>query len=86
MKEQLNDIFRDMLILKERNFELQKQMLKLQEIVEHQANMKTLWLANPTITESILMKALRHLHAVIEGDEVIAEFAKKEYWEVETEL
>jgi hypothetical protein len=56
-------------------------MSELKQIISHQANMKSLWLLNPTITEHILQSALRHLHAVIEGDELMAKEMKKVYWE-----
>ncbi len=58
----------------------------LQEIVDHQANLESLWLMHPTITEALLMAALRHLHAVIEGHQAEAESAKRVYWGVESEL
>lgn len=59
---------------------------QLKEIVEHQANIASLWLMHPTITEALLMAALRHLHAVIEGDEKAAALAKQVYWNVESDL
>lgn len=58
----------------------------LKNIVNHQAEIETLWLMHPTITEHLLISALRHLHAAIEGDQELAEFYKNEYWEVETDL
>jgi pyruvate/2-oxoglutarate dehydrogenase complex dihydrolipoamide acyltransferase (E2) component len=44
--------------------------------------MDFLWLANPTVTESMLMASLRHLHAVIEGnmDAKFVDEIKKIYW------
>ena len=58
----------------------------LQAIVNHQAEMESLWLMHPTITEAMLMAALRHLHAVIEGDELSAEKSKRQYWNLEEEM
>lgn len=60
------------------------------DIVRHQANMESLW-ATPcgrmhTLHESLLMAALRHLHAVVEGDIITAERAKKHYWDLESEM
>ena len=59
---------------------------QLKEILNHQAEIQSLWLLYPTITEHLLISALRHLHAVIEGDRDAAEAAKKIYWNVESEL
>lgn len=56
------------------------------EIVKHQAEMESLWLMEPTLQEHILMSALRHLHAVIEGDAEVAEIYKSEYWYLESDL
>lgn len=61
-------------------------MKELTEIVEHQSNMESLWLAKPSLVEAMLLAALRHLHAVIEGDAEIAERAKKVYWNLEVDL
>jgi hypothetical protein len=58
----------------------------LKEIVIHQANMEGLWPMHPTIQEHLLISALRHLHAVIEGDEEMADLYKPEYWYLESEL
>lgn len=65
---------------------LSEKIAELQKIVDHQAGMESLWLMYPTITEAALMAALRHLHAVIEDDEVSAKEAKKHYWDLESEL
>lgn len=59
---------------------------EIKEILEHQAQMESLWLINPTITESILQAALRHLTAVLQGQPVMAKIAKDMYWNVESEL
>lgn len=59
---------------------------ELKEIVDHQANMHGLWFIDGTITEKLLQYALRHLHAVIEGDELMANEYKKFYWDLESEL
>ena len=59
---------------------------ELAEIVAHQANLESLWLMHPTITEALLMAALRHLHAVIENNPVAAKAAKRIYWNVEDGL
>lgn len=58
----------------------------LKEIVNHQAKMESLWLAHPTLIEAMQQAALRHLHAVIENDPIIAEEFKKAYWELEGNL
>lgn len=57
-----------------------------EKIVKHQAEMQSLWLIYPNINEALLMAALRHLHAVIEGDAPGALAAKGVYWDVESEL
>ena len=44
---------------------------KLREIVAEQAEDESLWFFPEYITEDILQRALRRLHAVIEGDEEI---------------
>lgn len=59
---------------------------ELKEIVNHQAEIESLWLLAPTISEHLLMSALRHLHAVIEGDEEMADLYKVAYWYLESEL
>lgn len=63
---------------------------QLKEIVEHQAKMQSLWalpIDRPiTFSEAMLAAALRHLHAVIEGDELMAKAAKKLYWDLESEI
>lgn len=56
---------------------------KIKEIVNHQAEMDSLWFTPETIGEHILISALRHLHAVIEGDEKASELAKRQYWNME---
>jgi hypothetical protein len=61
-------------------------MSDLKAIVEHQANMESLWLAEPTIHEALLQAALRHLHAAIEGDEGVAKVSKDFYWNLESEM
>jgi hypothetical protein len=61
-------------------------MSDLKAIVEHQANMESLWLDKPTIHEALLQAALRHLHAVIEGDVGIAKVSKDFYWNLESEM
>lgn len=59
----------------------------LKKIVDHQANIEGLWpVHKPTLQEAMLSAALRHLHAVIEGDEYAAMRAKKLYWDLESEL
>ncbi len=57
-------------------------METLKQIVEHQAEMESLWnldMFNRQV--SLLTAALRHLHAVIEGDVITADLAKRCYWE-----
>ena len=58
----------------------------VQQIVEKQSSMESLWIANPTFTEMILISALRHLHAVVEGDSLTAETAKNVYWGFEDHM
>lgn len=58
----------------------------LKQIVEHQANMELLW--DPQVKSlelAMLQSALRHLHAVIEGDFELAVQVKKQYWNLESE-
>lgn len=59
---------------------------ELADIVQHQASLESLWLLEPTITEALLMAAIRHLHAVIENNPRAAKAAKEIYWDVESEL
>lgn len=59
---------------------------ELQSIVDYQAELESLWTDTASITEHMLQAALRHLHAVIEGDEEMAELYKPVYWYVESEL
>jgi hypothetical protein len=54
----------------------------LQFIVDHQAEMSILWPNTPSFVEGVMMAALRHLHAVIEGDRETAARAKRLYWEL----
>lgn len=53
------------------------------DLVRKQADDEGLWAmkvqAVHTIQEAMLQAALRHLHAVIEGDEKMAEFYSKQY-------
>jgi len=66
---------------------LEDKLADLKEIVEHQANMETMWLDSPpTIAEAMLQSALRHLHAVIEGDAEMAKLSKENYWDLESEM
>lgn len=55
----------------------------LMRIVNHQAEMKSLWFLEPSLPEHHLQMALRHLHAMIEGDPALAEIAKQKYWDAE---
>lgn len=68
----------------------ESQIKELKEIVNHQANMESLWAMpiykQPTIMESLLCAALRHLHAVIEGDGRFAAHVKEQYWNLESEI
>jgi hypothetical protein len=61
-----------------------------ESVVAHQAKMESIWAApigRPhTMQEAILLAALRHLHAVIEGDLIKAEAIKRLYWNMESEL
>jgi len=60
-----------------------------ESVVAHQAKMESIWAApigrHHTMQEAILLAALRHLHAVIEGDLIAAEIVKKMYWDMESE-
>lgn len=61
-------------------------MSELKAIVDHQSDMETLWSVEdvnetPPVTEDMLRAALRHLHAVIEGDDIVARSAKHHYWD-----
>lgn len=59
---------------------------RLKEIVEHQSNLN-IWPAEKVrLSEGLLAAALRHLHAVIEDDEVAEKLAKQIYWDVDSEL
>ncbi len=62
------------------------QTRELIEVANHQAEMESLWLQSPTITEALLMAALRHLHAVIEADRRAADKSKAIYWNCDIEL
>lgn len=65
----------------------EEQIQKLKEAVDHQANMHTLWPPVPaSIHEALIASALRHLHAIIEGDFEMEILAKAEYWDLESEL
>jgi hypothetical protein len=61
-----------------------------ESVVAHQASMVSIWASpagrKPTMQEDILLAALRHLHAVIEGDVFMADFFKKTYWDMDSEL
>lgn len=59
---------------------------ELVDVVNHQSNLSSLWLLNPTITEAMLQYSLRHLHAIIEGDRASSSYYKKRYWNLEDEL
>lgn len=61
-------------------------MIELKRIVEHQANMESLWLLEPSLHEAMLQAALRHLHATIERQYIEAEMAKRKYWDLEEDL
>lgn len=53
---------------------------EIKEILEHQADMESLWTLDPTITEALLQAALRHLTAVLQGEPVMAKLSKDMYW------
>lgn len=63
---------------------------ELLAIVNHQANTPSLWSTPldgaPSLHETMLQAALRHLHAVIEGTPEIAKLFKEQYWEMDSEL
>ena len=66
---------------------LRDRFTEIEKIVEHQANMESLWPGEfPPIKVALLGAALRHLHAVIEGDYEAAKKAKQIYWGLESEL
>lgn len=62
------------------------QKKELVSVANRQAEMKSLWPLNPTLTEALLVAAIRHLHAVIEADRKAADASKKKYWDLESEL
>ncbi len=62
------------------------QTRELIAVANHQVDMKSLWTIEPTITEALLMAALRHLHAVIEADRWAADKCKAIYWNCDCEL
>ncbi len=49
---------------------------KVMQVVNEQANDVGLWFIPVYITEDILQRALRRLHAVIEGDYALADSLK----------
>lgn len=59
---------------------------EIKEILEHQANMESLWCFSGTVSESLLQAALRHLTAELQGEPVMAKIAKDQYWHVDDEL
>ena len=59
---------------------------EIEEILEHQAGMESLWLIEPTIGEALLQAALRHLTAALRGESVIAKINKDMYWHCDDEL
>lgn len=69
---------------------MNEKLEELEEIVAYQSNITILWSVPEerpwTLQETMLMAALRHLHAVIEGDEFTARLAKEGYWNIEEEL
>jgi hypothetical protein len=59
----------------------------IMRVIEHQSEMDSLWPGEfPSIQVALLGAALRHLHAVIEGDALAAKQAKDIYWNLESEL
>lgn len=59
--------------------ELENILQRAQEIVNEQAEDMALWCHALTATEAYLQKGLRHLHAVIEGDQVMEAFYLKDH-------
>lgn len=69
--------------------EADQRFKELVQIIRHQAAMETLWGISDEpsrISEAMLQAALRHLHAVIEGDIAASRTAKAEYWDLESEM
>lgn len=62
----------------------------LLRVINHQANMDSLWAEpfgrKPTLEETILRAALRHLHAIVEKDYEAAFRAHRIYWDFERDL
>jgi hypothetical protein len=62
----------------------------LKRVINHQAEMQTLWSEPygrlPTMQETVLKAALRHLHAIVEKDNNLAFKAHKVYWDLESDL
>lgn len=56
---------------------------ELKKIINHQSNMESLWIKPHFVTENILQKALQHIHAVMNGDNDLAEKCKSFYWNME---
>ncbi len=48
-------------------------------LINKQAGMECLWFQAESSTEAILQAALRHLHAVVEGDEAEAKYYETQY-------
>lgn len=59
-------------------------------VINHQANMESLWAEpygrKPTVHETLLKAALRHIHALFEKDNEAAFRAHRIYWDLEKEL
>lgn len=50
---------------------------KIQKVVDEQAEDESLWFIPRYITEDLLQRALRRLHAVIEGDSKMEDMMTK---------
>lgn len=61
-------------------------LTELKKIVDHQAEMASLWHMYPSHTEYLVRMALSHLHAIIKQDLELAERYKHIYWDLESEL
>ena len=66
------------------------QISNLERVVEHQSKMTSIW-SEPvdrkrTIQETVLLAALRHLHAIVENDPDTAFLCYRKYWDIDSEL
>lgn len=74
----LEAIAGDKVILNEQCAALEARIEALVEATNKQAEDESLWFQAETAPEARLQQALRYLHALIEGDELMAALAAKE--------